>query len=143
MWIELLGIENLLLSAKEELHNCRNWAVKKIVVTALFASICLGGLVVGCTGVCKFTPSGEAIATNSVTVAQGLLHALDGFYGDMLTLKLASDYTTEATRALSITDAAAAALKQIIAGASVTDEQLNVVAGQVSGAQAIINQVTK
>jgi hypothetical protein len=32
-------------------------------------------------------------------------------------------------------------LRQIIAGATVTDEQLNVVAGQVDGAKAILERV--
>ena len=80
------------------------------------------------------------MATNAVTVATGLLHVLDGFYGDLLDLKLVPvDYTIEATRALSIADAAAAVLKSRLSpGPTVTDEQLNVAAGQVDGARAIL-----
>lgn len=92
----------------------------------------------GCSGAFQFSQKGAEIATNAVTVAQGLLHALDGFYGDLLTLKIIPDYTNQATRALSIADQAAAVLKAAIAGATVTDEQLNVAAGQVDGAMAIL-----
>ena len=104
--------------------------------------ICLtcGLLAYGCTSVGKFTPTGAKIATNAVTVATGFLHALDGFYGDLLTMKAAPDYTVQATRALSIADQAAVVLKAVIAGATVTDEQLNVAAGQVDGARAILRQ---
>ena len=81
-------------------------------------------------------------ATNAVNVATGLLHVLDGFYGDLLALKaVPGGFRTEATRALSIADAAAAILKDVIAGATVTDEQLNLVAGQVDGARAILRGI--
>ena len=97
----------------------------------------------GCAGVGKFTPQGAVQATNAVTVASGLLHVLDGFYGDLLNLKLVpGGFTTEATRALSIADAAAAFLKGVIAGNVVaTDEQINIAAGQVTGAEAILKTI--
>jgi hypothetical protein len=113
-----------------------------IMIPAVFWVTVVGGIY-GCASLGKFTPQGAAIANNAVTVAQGLLAALDGFYGDLLTLRLAPDYTTQATRALSMADVAATALRQIIAGSTVTDEQLNLVAGQVDGARALYQSMTK
>jgi hypothetical protein len=95
-------------------------------------------IIYGCAGIGKFTPKGAQIATKAVTVAQGLLHALDGFYSDLLTLKVVPDYNVQAVRALSMADMAAATLRAVIAGATVTDEQLNIAAGQVDGAKAIL-----
>jgi hypothetical protein len=97
-------------------------------------------LIAGCAGVGKFTPQGGAQASNAVAIAQGLLWTLDSFYGGLVALKLIPDYTQAATQALAIADAAAVALRAIIAGATVTDEQLNVIAGQVAGAGAILKQ---
>jgi hypothetical protein len=115
---------------------------------AILPSLLLWALIIyGCAGVGKFTSQGATVATNAVSVATGLLHVLDGFYGDLLNLELAPDYTTEATRALSIADAAAAVLKEVVrkntAGepVTITDEQLNVAAGQVDGARAILQGV--
>jgi hypothetical protein len=117
----------------------------KLLRTFPCSSLLLVGLLLyGCAGLGKFTSQGAAVATNAVSVATGLLHVLDGFYGGLLDPKLAPDYTVEATRALSIADAAAAVLNEIIrkntAGepVTITDEQLNVIAGQVAGAQAIL-----
>lgn len=104
----------------------------------LVAGLVAAGLFFGCASVGKFTSQGAATAGNAVTVAQGLLHGLDGFYGDLLALKLVPDHTTEATRALAIADTAAAVLRMVIAGATVTDAQMNVAAGQVDGARAIL-----
>lgn len=104
--------------------------------------VCIGILCTilfyGCASVGTFTPKGAEKANNAVTVATGLLHALDGFYGNLVDLKMMPDYTTQATRALSIADIAAVTLRQIIAGATVTQEQLNVAAGQVDGARAVL-----
>lgn len=109
------------------------------IKNAILPSLLLWALTIsGCAGVGQFTPQGAAVAANAVSVATGLLHVLDGFYGGLLDLKLTPDYSVEATRALSIADAAASFLKQVIAGATVTDEQLNVAAGQVTGAKAIL-----
>lgn len=94
------------------------------------------GLFLGC-GAIKAIPT-PTQAIGAVSVAQGLLHSLDTFYDDLVALKMAPDYRVDATKALSIADAAAAALRGVIAGASVTDAQLNVVAGQVAGAKAIL-----
>ena len=69
------------------------------------------------------------------------MHVLDKTYGDLLKLKLVPDYTVEATRALAIADAAAVVLRGVIAGATVTDEQLNIAAGQVDGARAILQGI--
>jgi hypothetical protein len=91
-----------------------------------------------CASVGKFTPAGAEQANNAVSIATGLLRTLDSFYGGLLALKLVPDYTQQATQALSIADVAAAALRAIIAGTTVTDVQLNVIAGQVAGAQAIL-----
>lgn len=110
----------------------------------LWAWIIIGGLtfsVHACASIGTFTPKGAQIANSAVTVAQGLLHSLDTFYDDLVSLKAVPDYTTEATRALSIADSAAAVLRAAIAKATVTDEQLNVAAGQVSGAQAMLEQM--
>lgn len=101
----------------------------------------LAVVVYGCASLGTFTPKGSAVASQAVTVAQGLLHALDGFYGDLLGLKLVPDYTKQATRALSIADQAAVVLRGVIAGATVTEEQLNVAAGQVDGAKAILGAI--
>lgn len=98
-------------------------------------------VIYGCASFGTFTPKGASIANNAVTVATGLLHALDGFYGDLLGLKMVPDYTTEATRALTLADTAAVMLRQIIAGATVTDDQLNLVAGQVDGAKAVTDKM--
>lgn len=110
-----------------------------------FGLLCwlLVGLISACASFGTFTPQGAAIATNAVTVAQGLLHALDGFYGDLLGLKVIPDHTVTATRALSIADMAAATLKSAIAGATVTDEELNIAAGQVDGANAILHEIVR
>ena len=95
-------------------------------------------LALSCASPGKFTPAGATIATGAVNVATGLLHALDGFYGDLLTMKLVPDYTAQATRALTLADTAAPVLKKIIAGQTVTNEELNLVAGKVDGAKAIL-----
>jgi hypothetical protein len=111
---------------------------------ALIPSLLLWALIIyGCAGVGTFTPQGATQATNAVSVATGLLHVLDGFYGDLLNLKLVpGGFTTEATRALSIADAAAAFLKEVIAKNTVaTDAQLNIAAGQVDGAKAILKGI--
>jgi hypothetical protein len=120
----------------------------KLLRTCPCSSLLLVGLLLyGCAGAFRFTPQGAAVTTNAVSVAAGLLHVLDGFYGDLLNLELAPDYTTEATRALSIADAAAAVLKEVIRQntvgdpVTITDEQLNVAAGQVDGARAILKGV--
>ncbi len=114
--------------------------MKRLRIKKLLVVVMIACLVPGCAGLGKFTPQGAALANNAVTVATGLLHALDGFYGDLLDLKLVPDFTTDATRALSIADTAAVVLRQIIAGATVTDEQLNLAAGQVDAAKAILNR---
>lgn len=114
--------------------------LRAAVIYGLLSWAAVGSLIYGCAGVGKFTPQGAALANNAVTVAQGLLHALDGFYGDLQTMQLVPDYTREATQALSIADLAALALRQVIDGATVTDAQLNVAAGQVAGAEAILKQ---
>src|SRR5574343_359784 len=88
-------------------------------------------LALSCASVGKFTPQGAMVATGAVSVATGLLHALDGFYGDLLTMKLVPDYQVQATRALTLADTVAPVLKAIIAGATVTQEQLNQAAGMV------------
>jgi hypothetical protein len=107
-------------------------------VVALGAGLGLGAMTAGCAGVGQFTPQGAAVANNAVSVAQGLLSALDSFYADLLNLKLVPDYQVEATRALAVADTAAGVLRQVITGATVTDTQLNVAAGQVYGARAML-----
>ena len=105
--------------------------MKRLIPIVIFA------LVIGCVGPGKLTPQTGEKATQAVTVAQGLLHALDGFYGDLLKLKIVPDYTVHATRALAMADSAAAQLRAVIAGATVTDAELNVLAGKVDGAEAV------
>jgi len=118
-------------------------ALIEIKIFVIILALCF----MGCAGIGQFTPKGAEQATNAVSVATGLLHILDGFYGDLLNLELAPDYTTEATRALSIADAAAAVLKEVIRkntlgeSETITDEQLNVAAGQVDGARAILKGI--
>ena len=104
----------------------------------LLAGLISAGLFFGCASVGKFTPQGAATASNAVSVAQGLLHSLDSFYGDLVKLKMAPDYRNQATRALAMADQAAVVLRGVIAGATVTDGQLNIAAGQVDGAKAIL-----
>lgn len=115
--------------------------LKNAIKYGILCWVVIGLMIYGCASFGKFTPTGAIIANNAVTLAQGLLHGLEGFYGDLLGLKMVSDYTTEATRALSMADAAAATLRAIIAGATVTDEQLNLVAGQVDGAKATLTNI--
>jgi hypothetical protein len=105
------------------------------LILAITSVVCF---CLGCSGVGQFTPPAVTVANNAITVAQGLLHSLDSFYGDLITLKTAPDYRQTATKALAIADVAAASLRQIINGASATDAQLNIVAGQVAGAKAIL-----
>lgn len=109
--------------------------MKKLLIGLLAMSM------VSCASMGKFTPEGAAIATNVVNVATGLLHSLDNFYDDLLTLKMVPDYQTTATRALSMADAAAVTLKKAIAGATVTDKELNIAAGMVDGSRAILKAV--
>lgn len=114
----------------------------KLVVKTKLSAVLIAMIVVGCASVGKFTPQGAVVANNAVTVATGLLHVLDGFYGDLLALKVVpGGFSAEATRALSIADAAAAILKSVIAEATITDEQLNIAAGQVDGARAILRGI--
>jgi hypothetical protein len=113
-----------------------------IVFPAVFWMTVVSGIY-GCASLGKFTPQGAQVANNAVTVAQGLLAALDGFYGDLLTMKFLPDYTTQAARTLSMADTAATALRQIISGSTVTDAQLNLVAGQVDGARALYQSMAK
>jgi hypothetical protein len=117
--------------------------MQRLSLKKLLCALVIAFLVPGCAGLGKFTPQGAALANNAVTVATGLLHALDGFYGDLLNLKLVPDCTPDATKALSMADLAAGLLKQIIADATVTDAQLNTAAGQVEGAKAILNNLQK
>ena len=117
--------------------------MKKLTTNRILLVFFITSLVSGCAGLGKFTPQGGAGATNAVNVATELLHALDGFYGDLLNLQLVPDFTTDATRALSMADMAAALLKQIIAGATVNDAELNALASQVDGAKAILNKMPK
>jgi hypothetical protein len=114
--------------------------MKKLELHILAGIISLG-LFLGCAGVGQLTPAAATTASNAVTVAQGLLHSLDAFYGDLVTLKTAPDYRADATKALAIADVAADSLRQIINGGPATDAQLNVAAGQVAGAQAILKGV--
>jgi hypothetical protein len=100
-------------------------------------------LIGGCATGGGFTPQGAVIAHNAVTVAQGFLSALNGFYGDLLNLQMVPDYTVPATQALSIADVAAVSLHAIIDAGTATQQQLNVAAGQVVGAQAILKQIKK
>ncbi len=111
------------------------------IKNGIIISLLLWGLIVGCASVGKFTPQAASVATGAITTAQGLLHSLDSFYGDLVKLKIFPDYTTQATRALAMADQAAMILRAAIAGATVTDEQLNVAAGQVDGARAILRTV--
>ena len=98
----------------------------------------------GCASVGKFTPQGAVVANNAVTVATGLLHVLDGFYGNLLTLQaVPGGFTTEATRALSIADAAAIVLRSAISGTAVSQEQLNVAAGQVEGSRLMMKSILR
>jgi len=109
---------------------------------AIIPSLILWALIIyGCASVGKFTPEGAQVATGAVSVATGLLKGLDGFHGDLLTLKLVPDYRVQATRALSMADDAAKTLRAVIAGGTATDQQLNIAAGQVDGARAILNKV--
>lgn len=117
--------------------------LKNTIKYGLLCWVFIALMIYGCASLGKFTPQGAAIANNAVNVAHGLLSALDGFYVDLLGLKMVPDYTNEATRALTMADTAAVVLRQIIAGATVTDDQLNLVAGQVDGARAILNQAGK
>lgn len=102
-------------------------------------------IIIGCASVGKFTPGGAQWASNAVTTAQSLLSVIDGgLYATLLGLKNNGMITgnekalVTATRQLAGLDKAAELLKAVIAGATVTDEELNKVAGQVDGAKAII-----
>ena len=115
------------------MKGLRNALLPSLVVWAV--------LIYGCASLGTFTPKGAAIANNAVTVATGLLKALDGFYGNLLALKEVPDYTTQATRALSLADVAAAGLRAVIAGATADDAKLNLLAGQVDGAKAMLAEM--
>jgi hypothetical protein len=104
----------------------------------LIAGLISAGLFFGCATGGGFTPQVAATASNAVTVAQGLLTSLDSFYGDLLKLKIVPDYTQQATRVLAMADQAATVLRGVISGATISDAQMNVVAGQVDGSRAIL-----
>jgi hypothetical protein len=95
----------------------------------------------GCAGFGKFTPTGGAIATYAVDMAGKLLATVDFIYPLFLDAKNYPDWLTEATQQLAVLDKLAPLLKEIIAGATVTDEKLNVLAGQVSGAESKLRQM--
>lgn len=105
--------------------------MKRLICCLMIAAICLTSL--SCAGVGKFTPGGADKAVNAISTALTLLHTIDSVYGELMRLKLLPDYTVQATRLLAAADAAAAMLKKIIAGATVTDAELNALAGQVDG----------
>lgn len=101
--------------------------------------IIFGGLIYGCAGG-QFTPQAQQNVSNAVAQAKGLLWNLDLFYSDLVALKAIPDKTTKATQALAVADAAAAAIDRIVKGSPATDIELNVIAGQVAGAKAILQE---
>ena len=109
-------------------------------MTKIMACLLLAGLLgcSGCAGPGQLTPAGVRLVNGAIATAVGLLRSLDGFYGDLVELKMVPDHRVQATRALSIADVAAAALKEIVNGKPADDAALNVAAGQVDGARAIL-----
>lgn len=99
------------------------------------------GLIYGCTYLGTFNHGGTGTAIHAVMAAQGLLKALDGFYGDLLAWQQIPEYRSEATRALAIADEAAGGLKEILAQKKAREETLTVAAGQVDEAKAMLNQI--
>src|SRR5574343_118086 len=97
------------------------------------------GLFLGC-GAIKAIPT-PTQAIGAVSVAQGLLHSLDTFYNDLVIMQLLPDHRQEATKALAMADQAAEKLRKILGGLAVSDLDLNVLAGQVSGSKAILQGI--
>jgi hypothetical protein len=102
-------------------------------------------IIFGCASVGKFTPQGAAVASGALDVAHWIIKAADaGLYASALSLKDHSlitgneDVLRTSVRVLSGLDSAVGLAKQVIAGATVSDKELNVAAGQVDGAKAIL-----
>ena len=115
----------------------------------LIGSIC-GLLALGCATGGGLTPQGAAVATNAVNVAQWIIKAADaGLYATALSLKEHSLITGNeevlrtSVRVLSGLDSALTLAKGVIAGATVSDKDLNIAAGAIDGAAAILNKVGK
>ena len=100
-------------------------------------------IVVGCASVGKFTPQGAAGATYAAELAGKLLYTVDTIYPLFMGAKQQPEFLQKATQQLAQLDVLAPALKQVIAGASITDEKLNAMAGQVAGSQEVANMVVK
>jgi hypothetical protein len=111
----------------------------------LAVGVLCGLLALSCAGPGKFTPQGAAVASGALDVAHWIIKAADaGLYASALSLKDHSlitgneDVLRTSVRVLSGLDSAVGLAKQVIAGATVTDKDLNIAAGQVDGAKAVL-----
>jgi hypothetical protein len=107
----------------------------------------LGWLVMG-IGFTGCAAIGPALTTamgvaNAVSTATSGLSTLDKIYDRLVDAKAAPEKQQVATLGLSIADAAAKTLTAIKAGATTTDEVLNVAMGQVEGAKSILIRMSK
>lgn len=100
-------------------------------------------LAIGCAALTPAVIGGVGLAVNSITTARDLLSTLDKFYNSLVEKKTMPALREQATKALAIADSAAVTLRSAAAGGVVTDTQLNVAAGQVAGAQAILKEMAK
>ena len=118
--------------------------IKKYIA---IGSLC-GLLALGCATGGGLTPQGVAVATNAVNVAQWIIKAADaGLYASAMSLKDHGLITGNeevlrtSVRVLSGLDSALTLAMGVIAGGKVSDKDLNIAAGQVDGAKAILERI--
>jgi hypothetical protein len=102
-------------------------------------------MAVGFFGCASLGPvvNGATMTINAAQTAKTLLTKLDVIYDNLFEAKTVPAKIQQATQALSIADSAAQQLRQVAAGKNITDENINVLAGQVAGAWALSNQMGK
>ena len=80
---------------------------------------------------------------SAVSTATSGLSTLDKIYDRLVEAKAVPEKQQVATLGLSIADSAAKTLTAVKAGATATDEVLNVAMGQAEGAKTLLTQMSK
>jgi hypothetical protein len=103
-----------------------------IIATGLYGCASLGPVIGGAT-----------MAINAAQTAQQLLGQLDGYYDSLVIAKDVPSKLVTVTKILSNLDQAAKTLQGVAGGKSISDTDLNAVAGAVIGGQAVANKLQR